>query len=325
MIGTYNYWLVALSVVVATFASYTALDLAKRARMTRGRAARAWLVGGALFMGIGIWSMHFIGMLACGLAQPTAYDLPLTVLSLVVAIAVSGLAFYTVSREALSWGNLLFGGVLMSFGIWAAHYSGMAAMKISPLVTYQGSLFAISIVFAMVASHAALFIAFTLRGDPTWRVYAKIGSAVIMGGAVTGMHYIGMAATRFSHDALSLTAGGVDNPSIAIALSGLAVLILCVTLGLSVIDSRIASRDVDMAPVSRLQRFRLCVRDLAQQYYELAAAEARDSIFIAKEGHQVRRMDAQQLVGGEMSARVVELRRATFRPTHLKLPADPAS
>jgi NO-binding membrane sensor protein with MHYT domain len=325
MIGTYNYWLVALSVVVAIFASYTALDLAKRARMTRGRPARAWLVAGAFFMGIGIWSTHFIGMLAGGVAQPTGYNLPLTVLSLVVAIAVSGFAFYTVSREALTWGNLLFGGVLMSFGIWAAHYSGMAAMKISPLVTYQGSLVAISVVIAMVASHAALFIAFTLRGDPAWRLYAKIASAAIMGGAVTGMHYIALAATRFSHDALSLTTGGVDHPSIAIALSGLAVLILCVTLGLSVIDSRLAARAVDMAPASRLQRFRLCVRDLAQQYYELAAAEARDAIFISKDGHQVRRADSPQFIGREMSARVVELRRTPFETTRMKLPPNPAS
>ena len=325
MLGTYNYWLVALSVLLAIFASYTALDLAKRIRVTRGSAARAWLAGGAFSMGIGIWSTHFIGMLASGLAQPTGYDLPLTLLSLGVAIAVSGLAFYTVSRRALSWGGLLIGGVLMSFGIWAAHYTGMAAMKMSPLISYEPSLFAASVVIAMVASHAALFIAFTLRGDPTWRVYAKIGSAAIMGVAMTGMHYIGMAAARFSRDALSLTPGGVDNPSIAIAVSGITVLILCVTLGLFVMDSRRASRAVKMAPSPKLQRVRLCVRDLAQQYYELVAAEARDGMFIPDEVHQARRTDPQPLIGGEMTGRVVESRRSTSQRTRLKLPANTAS
>lgn len=309
--GTYNYWLVALSVVVAISASYTAFDLAKRIRVTRGRPARAWLVGGAFVMGTGIWSTHFIGMLACGLAQPLGHEMPPTLLSLAVAIAISGFAFYAVSREALSWGNLLFGGALMSFGIWAAHYTGMAAIKMSPL-GYEAPVFAAYVVIAVVASHAALFVAFTLRGDPTWRLYAKIGSAVVMGVAIAGMHYIGTAAARFSPDALSLTGGAVDDPSIAIAVSGLALLIVCLTLGLFVIDSRIASKAFKIAPAPRLQRVRLCVSDLALQYYELASAEARDGMFIPHEAHQGRRKDPQQLIGGQVSARVIELRRRTF-------------
>ena len=100
-------------------------------------------------MGLGIWSMHFIGMLALSLPVAIVYDVPVTLLSLAIAVIVSVLALYTVSREQLSWGNLLVGGVLMGFGICAMHYTGMAAMEMSPPIRYEPSLFAASVVIAM--------------------------------------------------------------------------------------------------------------------------------------------------------------------------------
>src|ERR1700688_2943299 len=102
MVGTYNYWLVLLSIVVAIFASYAALNLATRITASRDRAARAWLVGGAFSMGTGIWSMHFLGMLAFSLPIPMGYDIPVTLLSMLIAIVVSGFALYTGSRENLT-------------------------------------------------------------------------------------------------------------------------------------------------------------------------------------------------------------------------------
>src|SRR4051812_24366786 len=103
MIGTYNYWLVLLSVVVAIIASYTALDLASRISASRGVAARVWLIGGAVSMGTGIWSMHFIGMLAFSLPIPMTYDVGVTLFSMLIAVVVSGFALYIVTREQLSW------------------------------------------------------------------------------------------------------------------------------------------------------------------------------------------------------------------------------
>ena len=247
MNGSYSYWLVLLSVIVAIFASYTALDLATRITASRGTASRAWLVGGAFSMGIGVWSMHFIGMLAFSLPVPMGYDVPITVLSLVIAIVVSSFALYTVSRDKLTWRNLLVGGVLMGFGICAMHYTGMEAMDMSPPISYDPALFTASVVIAIAASLAALFIAFTLRGDAKWMAYAKLGSAVIMGFAITGMHYTGMAAARFSPDTICLTDGGVDNSWMALTLGGLTFLVLCATLVLSVIDARMASKTATMA------------------------------------------------------------------------------
>src|SRR5712675_71132 len=144
MTGTYSYWQVLLSVLVATLASYTALDLATRITASKGRSATLWLVGGAFSMGTGIWSMHFIGMLAFSLPIPMGYDVPMTLASMLLAIVVSGFALYLVSRDNLGWKNLLPGGVLMGLGIASMHYTGMAAMQTSPPIQYDALLFTAS-------------------------------------------------------------------------------------------------------------------------------------------------------------------------------------
>ena len=173
MTATYNYWLVFVSVLVAILASYTALDLATRITASHGRAARVWLVGGAFSMGVGIWSMHFVGMLAFHLPIPMGYDVPVTLLSLLIAIVVSGFALFIVSRDTLSARNLIVGGILMGLGICAMHYTGMAAMETYPPITYDPMLFSASVAIAIAASFAALWIAFTLRGASKWMRYAK--------------------------------------------------------------------------------------------------------------------------------------------------------
>ena len=172
MIATYNYWLVFVSLLVAILASYTALDLATRIKASRGSAARTWLVGGAFSMGVGIWSMHFVGMLAFHLPIPMGYDVPITLLSMLIAILVSGFALYIVSRDTLSARNLIVGGVLMGLGICAMHYTGMAAMETYPPITYDPLLFAASVAIAIAAAFAALWIAFTLRGAAGWTSYS---------------------------------------------------------------------------------------------------------------------------------------------------------
>jgi diguanylate cyclase len=247
MVGTYNYWLVFVSLLVAILASYTALDLATRITASRGTAARAWLIGGAFAMGVGIFSMHFVGMLAFSLPIPMAYDVAITLLSLVIAVIVSGFALYLVSRDTLSARNLIGGGILMGIGICAMHYTGMAAMQTHPHITYQPLLFSASVAIAIAASFAALLIAFTLRDGKGWKRYAKLGAAVVMGFAITGMHYTGMAAAQFAPDTICLTGDLVDNSWLAGTLAGTTLIILCVTLGLSVIDARMATKTAKMA------------------------------------------------------------------------------
>ena len=129
MTGTYDIWLVSLSIAVAVIASYVALDLAARlAASTGNKTARYWLIGGAAAMGTGIWSMHFIGMLAFRLPIPISYDIAITLLSLLIAVLVSGLALHTISRGNLSARRLAGAGLLMGTAIASMHYTGMAAI-----------------------------------------------------------------------------------------------------------------------------------------------------------------------------------------------------
>ena len=247
MTGSYNYWLVALSLVVASFASYAALDLATRLTAARGRPARYWLIGGAFSMGTGIWSMHFIGMLAFSLPVPMGYDTPITLLSMLIAVVVSGFALHTVSRDSMGPSHLLLGGVLMGLGICAMHYTGMAAMDTHPPIRYDALLFAASVLIAIIASLAALWMAFTLREDLKWMAYAKLGSAVVMGLAITGMHYTGMAAANFAADTICLAGPLVDNSWMAGTIALVTFLVLSTTRVLSAFDARMAMRTARMA------------------------------------------------------------------------------
>ena len=252
MVGSYDLKLVALSLVVAAIASYTALDLAGRVSATRGRASMIWLVAGAVAMGTGIWSMHFIGMLAFSLPPlRLAYDLWITLLSVVAAIAVSGLALFVVQSPKLTARNLSIGATLMGVGICVMHYTGMAAMRMSPAIEYDPPLFIASVLIAIIASLVALWIAYQLRQKySALAIVAKLGSAIVMGLAITGMHYTGMAAAQFAPGSVCLAAdatGGMDSTSLAVSIGVATVLILIVTLSISAIDAHFAARNARLA------------------------------------------------------------------------------
>src|SRR5487761_526309 len=152
--GTYNYWLVALSIALAMVTAFTSLDLAGRVTATEHRAKWFWLWGGALSMGLGIWAMHYVGMLAFSLPVPVVYHYPTVMVSLLAAVAASAVALFTVSRERVSAVSLVAGGAIMGGGIAAMHYTGMAAMRLAAMMEYQGPLFALSLAVAFVTAWA---------------------------------------------------------------------------------------------------------------------------------------------------------------------------
>jgi NO-binding membrane sensor protein with MHYT domain len=191
--GTYDPYLVALSILVACLASYTALDLYAHVGPARGLARRMWLVAAAITMGGGIWSMHFVAILAFMMPIPMSYDIGLTILSLVVAIVVTGGAFYVISRQGASPLRLVLGGIFMGLGIAAMHYTGMAAMRGHAELSYEPPFVALSLAIAIGAATVALWLA--LR---TTDLGQKLVAAVIMGLAVSGMHYTGMRAAIFT-------------------------------------------------------------------------------------------------------------------------------
>jgi PAS domain S-box-containing protein len=198
LIGSYNYALVALSVLIATFASYAALDLAGRVTAAGGWTRAVWLLGGAGAMGTGIWSMHYIGMLAFILPIPVAYHWPTVLLSLFAAILASIVALGVVSRQKMGWFRALAGSVLMGAGIASMHYIGMAAMRLPAVCQFNSFLVVLSVVFAVLISLAALWITFHFRDKKTGIGWQKLTGAVVMGAAIPVMHYTGMAAASFT-------------------------------------------------------------------------------------------------------------------------------
>jgi diguanylate cyclase (GGDEF)-like protein len=251
MTATYNFQLVALSVIVAIFASYTALELAGRVSQSRGTTSWVWLVGGAVSMGAGIWSMHFIGMLAFHLPVDVAYAAGPTVLSMAIAVLVSGLALFVLQSRRLTAWNLTAGATLMAAGISAMHYTGMAAMQMSPPIQYDPALFAASIGIAVAASFAALWIAFQLRRQNFGAaMLAKLGSATIMGFAITGMHYTGMAASRFAPGSFCLSLGsgnGMTATSLAVIIGAATITLLIITLAVASLDAHSAAHSARRA------------------------------------------------------------------------------
>jgi len=221
--GTYNHYLVLLSYLVATGASYIALDITGRLRDPDNTqlSTTLWMIGGAFAMGAGIWAMHFIGMLSFNMGMPMTYDSFWTGLSILVAILASGFTFFLLKSKHLTIPQLGLGGIVLGFGIVSMHYLGMQAMTICSTIHYLPMLFILSIIIAIVASEVALWLAIkSNQGALRQRIRLKVISAFIMGGAIVGMHYTGMAAAVFTPMSC-LSVGNTINPqilSICIAL-----------------------------------------------------------------------------------------------------------
>jgi signal transduction histidine kinase len=207
--------LVILSYLIALFASYTALDMGERLRTADGRARLAWLAGSAAVLGGGIWSMHFIAMLAFRAAIPVSYDLATTLASFVIAVLFTGLGFHIVGRNRLSTGRLCAAGMVVGFGVVAMHYTGMAALRLNATIHYDPALFLLSVLIAVLAAIVALWLAFSLH--TAWQ---KAAAAIVMAAAICGMHFTGMAAMLLqSAGDGAVDASALDKPLLAIAVA----------------------------------------------------------------------------------------------------------
>jgi diguanylate cyclase (GGDEF)-like protein/PAS domain S-box-containing protein len=237
MPGTYDLRLVALSVVLAMVSSYAALDLAARLVSTQGRARQAWLSCGAVAMGLGIWAMHYVGMLALTMPMPVFYHLPTVLLSLLAAVGASAVALFVVSRPQMDIWQEVLGSLVMGGGIAAMHYIGMAAMRCPAETTYDLKIVALSIVLAIAISFVALKLAFRVRDVEriSWR---KSISALVMGSAIPLMHYTGMRAASFRSSTIApdLTDTiGISMIGIG-AISGTTFLVLAGTIASAFFD-----------------------------------------------------------------------------------------
>lgn len=235
----YDPMMVVASVLIGSFASYVALDLAKRAVM-RGRVAVVWWACGSIAMGTGIWSMHFVGMLAFSLPIALGYTKLLTFLSWLAGVAVSAVALAVASGGSLSARRLGAGSLLMGAGICAMHYIGMAALTITPSIVWNSWLIGASAAIAIGASAAALLIFFWLRVAGARRGWLyQLAAAVVMGLAISGMHYTGMAAANFPYGAMCLSANSLAGNDLGKLVVVTSAALLLLTLGSSILDANL--------------------------------------------------------------------------------------
>jgi diguanylate cyclase (GGDEF)-like protein len=264
--SSFNPLLVLLSLFVAILASYAALDMANRISAAQGRSTYWWLAGGAGAMGLGIWSMHFIGMLAFKLPIPLGYDPAITFASLLIAIGSSAIGLWLVCRKDLPWKRLASGALLVGAGITGMHYTGMHAMLMEPGIDYDPAWFALSVAIAVVASGAALWLAFYLRNNAPHIRWLRAGAAVMMGFAIVAMHYTGMHAAQFPANSICGAARGTNADWLALVVVVVTLAVLAIALIISVLDLRLEER------TSTLNR------SLAEANQELAYMALHDNL-----------------------------------------------
>ncbi len=276
MHGTHQSPLVALSILIAICASYTALTLAGRVSVARGRARMAWLFGGSLAMGSGIWSMHFVAMLAFHLPVPIAYDIPLVTVSWLAAVAASAFALFVASRAKVGVLGLVSAGMCLGFAVVTMHYTGMAAVRVDASLGYDPKLVGASVLIAITASTVALQLFLWLRNDNSRRGRSlKAAASVVMGLAIAGMHYTAMAAARFDHSGLVAH----NHAGMQVGSSGLAVpvvmgafLILTLTVAGTITDHWVRAK-LESAEALRAseERYRSVVSEIDEVIFRTDA------------------------------------------------------
>lgn len=235
--GRYDLKLVILSYVIAVLASYVALDFVGRLRAEKSPQYKIyWITGGAFAMGAGIWSMHFIGMLAFIMAMPMSYELIWTISSMLVAIAASAFALYILKDQKRPFADIAKGGILIGLAIATMHYMGMEGMKTHVNIQYLPGLFTLSILIALFASEAALWLTIeSTKRTGRQQLLFKTGSALVMGIAICGMHYTGMAAALFTPLAgMNMEHATTIHPTwMALFIAGVTSLIIALALTVS--------------------------------------------------------------------------------------------
>lgn len=290
MIGHYEPLLVAVSILVAILASYTALSLAMRVKGGHGRAPALWMGGGALAMGSGIWAMHFIGMLALRLPIRVGYDPALTFVSWLLPVLASGLALWLVRHRAVRRSQLAASALLMGGGINAMHYTGMAGMRMDPAIVYTPWLFALSVAIAVGASALALQVALRLHQHGRHLRTVHAASAVILGGAIAGMHYTGMAAAHFQAGSVCrAAAGGVDPDHLALLVTVCTLALLGIALVASIFDARLEARNRALADslAAAAERQRLYLEEQRARIEAESVSRMKDD-FLATLSHELR-------------------------------------
>lgn len=246
MEGSYDLILVAASYCVAVIASYIALYFGTRLFVVEGVARKFWLVMGGVCLGSGIWSMHFVGMSAytMPMGMEMSFNGWLTLLSWVPAVMASTLALYVITRPTVKARSIVASSLIMGAGICAMHYGGMYAMQMQPQISYDPLLFWLSVVIAVGASGAAMVICRAVRQVPDNLVFVtKSGAALVMGAAICGMHYTGMAAAIYSPESAIPSENILRGDWMGIPMAVISAVFLLIALVVALQDFREIERE----------------------------------------------------------------------------------
>lgn len=234
---TWNPVLIVISFLVAFIASFVALDSAGKISDASRLAALFWRIAGGMTLGIGIWAMHFIGMLSMQMPVSMHYEVWLTLASLGIAILAATTALnIAVRRNSLSRSRLFIATLILSSGVVAMHYLGMAAMMFDDSIRWNKTAVSLSVVIAVLASGAALWLAFHLRHKHKGVLINRIAAAILMSVAICAMHYTGMYAAHFPHSPHSMP-GGVSEFGLSVWVCATTLILLGIMLIISMVDS----------------------------------------------------------------------------------------
>lgn len=299
------------SLVVAFFAAYVTLDLTGRVRSASGLARLLWWAGGALSLGTGIWAMHFVGMLGFSAGIDLGYAWGPTAVSWIAAVGVAALALGVAAREALTGRTLLAGSATIAAGICAMHYVGMGALDLAPGIVWRVPMVLLSVAIAWGASALALAIFFALRRHDGWqRIRWQAAASVVMGLAIWGMHYTGMAAVQLPIDAVCTSIDGLRGQPLAVLVALSALFILGGALLLSVSDALADAREARLA--RSLQQANADLRDANAELHRRAFEDAlcgvpNRALFNDRLQHAIDRIG--RLWVGETTPRPVKIER----------------
>ena len=291
LVGHYDYRLVAFSVVIAILAAYAALDLTGRMIVASERARPVWLWGGAFALGMGIWSMHFMGMQAFRLPVPVRYDWPTVVLSMLAAIMASSVALFVVSQATLTTPLVVIGSIMMGCGIAIMHYTGMAAMRLPAMCVYSPSIVALSVLSGIAIAFVAIRLSFAVREQTYAWKWQKSRNALLMGAVIPVVHYVGMAAVSFVPAPMSPSslANAIDLSSFGMASIAPGTLSLLLTVIMTAaVDRRFALHARELS-LSRERILMMEEREAGREKVRVAEASNRaKSQFLASMSHEIR-------------------------------------
>lgn len=275
--ATYDVRLVILSIVIAIFGSYIALDLAGQVSAAKGWVRQLWLIGGTIALGISIWAMHFIAMLGYQLPIPTVYDFTIVFVSMAIAIAGSGGGLFAITHQQPLGGlPLITGAMSLGLGIVGLHLTAMASMQVAAISVYEPKLMALSIAMAIAFSGGALWLAFHPSSENLIRESGrKIGSVILMAAAIVGMHYLAMAAVSFqkAERAIALLSPASNYAQLGITVSIATLIILILTLVASFFSQRTSAQ---LARAEALRQSEERFRSLVQNASDVIAIITAD-------------------------------------------------